>query len=124
MKAFAESSYLSKKDIAYLSVAKYIAGFSKSRRKHGAVIVKGGSVISTGFNKDKNHPNNVSEEHIKSHCSIHAEVDALKKTSNTKGAIIYVARVNSNGNEMMSKPCSFCYEKIKRSGIRKIVYTI
>jgi deoxycytidylate deaminase len=124
MEAISESRSLSRRDSAYLSVATYMASLSKARRKHGAVIVKGGSVISTGYNKDKNHPNNVSEEHIKKHCSIHAEVDAIKKTNNTKGATIYVARVNSQGEQLISKPCNNCYKKIKQSGIKKIIYTI
>ena len=46
--------------------------------KHGAVIVKGGRVLATGMNKERNHPKIVSSEHIKTHCSVHAEVDALK----------------------------------------------
>lgn len=123
MKASIESFNLSKRDAAYLSVASSMALLSKSRRKHGAVIVRGGSVLATGYNKDKNHPNNVSEEHIKTHCSIHAEVDAMKKINNVKGATIYVARINSFGKTMISKPCQRCYKKIKQSGIKKIVYT-
>lgn len=124
MEAIIEDRGLSKRDNAYLSVATYMASLSKSRRKHGAVIVKGGSVLSTGYNKDKNHPNNVSEEHIKKYCSIHAEVDALKKVNNAKGATIYVARVNSFGQQLLSKPCNNCYKKIKNSGIKKIIYTV
>lgn len=124
MEAIIEDRTLSKKDTAYLSMATYMASLSKARRKHGAVIVKGGSVLATGFNKDRNHPNNVSEEHIKDYCSVHAEVDAMKKAGATKGATIYVARVNSFGNQMMSRPCSRCYKKIKQSGIKKVVYTI
>ena len=78
---------LSKREKAFLSVARYLASKSDSRHKHGAIVVKGGSVIGTGFNKDRNHPDIVSPEHIKSHCSVHAEVDAIRGSMwNVKGA--------------------------------------
>ena len=91
--------------------------------KHGAVIVKGGRVIATGVNKERNHPLIVSSEHIKTHCSVHAEVDALKKAGDVRGATMYVARVNKTGQERNSRPCKYCYANIKKSGIKKIVYT-
>jgi deoxycytidylate deaminase len=91
--------------------------------KHGSVIVKGGRVISTGMNKERNHPRILSSEHIKTDCSVHAEIDALKKVRNTNGAIIYIARVNKNGQARDSKPCSRCYSALRFNGIKKIVYT-
>jgi deoxycytidylate deaminase len=91
--------------------------------KHGAVIVKGGSVISVGINKSRNHPTIVSSEHIKTHCSVHAEVDAMRKVKNLKGATIYVARVNRRGQDRMSRPCDSCSRAIRESGIRKVIYT-
>lgn len=91
--------------------------------KHGSVIVKGGRVISTGMNKDRSHPRIVSSEHIKDHCSVHAEIDAIKKAKDVSGATIYVARVNKNGVARDSRPCNRCYEVIKSNGIKKIVYT-
>ena len=66
----------------------------------------------------------VSEEHIKTHCSVHAEVDALNKASNAEGATLYVARVSSDGSPRNSRPCSRCYNKLIVSGIKKIVYTV
>jgi deoxycytidylate deaminase len=114
---------LSKRDESYLSVATYLAGTSSSRMKHGAIITKNGRVLATGINKDRNNPNIVSSEHIEGHCSVHAEVDALKKVKDVKGATIYIARVNRRGQERMSKPCDRCYETIIKSGIKKIVYT-
>lgn len=100
-----------------------MASQSSCRMKHGSVIVKGGRVISTGVNKERSHPRIVSSEHIKQHCSVHAEVDAIKRARDVSGATIYVARVNRRGEQRDSRPCSRCYEAIKESGIRKIVYT-
>lgn len=91
--------------------------------KHGSVIVKGGRVISTGVNKERSHPRIVSTEHIKDHCSVHAEIDAIKKAKDVSGATIYVARVNKRGQHRDSRPCSRCYEAIRNNGIKKIVYT-
>jgi deoxycytidylate deaminase len=83
---------LSKKDKAFLSVARYLATKSKSRNTHGAVVVKSGRVIGTGWNKTRNNPATVSPEHIKSDCSYHAEEIAIRESSdsNLRGAVIYV----------------------------------
>lgn len=91
--------------------------------KHGSVIVKGGRVIGTGMNKERNHPKIVSSEHIKTDCSVHAEIDALKKAKDTNGATVYIARVNKKGQARDSKPCSRCYSALRSNGIKKIVYT-
>ena len=106
-----------------MKLASNLALSSDCNFKHGAVIVRGGSVISTGINRFKNHPKIVSPEHIKKHCSIHAEVDAIRKVKDAKGATIYVARVGKKGNQTISRPCNYCYDAIKRAGITKIVYT-
>lgn len=92
--------------------------------KHGSVIVKGGRVISTGFNKERSHPRIVSTEHIKDHCSVHAEIDAIKKAKNVSGATIYVARINKRGEARDSRPCKNCFETIKNNGIKKVIYTM
>ncbi len=116
---------LSKREKAYLSVARYFAGKSKARRMHGAVVVKSGRVIGTGFNKDRNSPYYVSPEHIKTHCSVHAEVDAIRDAGgNVRGAVLYVARVNKQGIDRNSKPCIRCQAVINKSQIKKVIYTI
>jgi deoxycytidylate deaminase len=115
---------LSKREQAFLSVARYFASKSKARKKHGAVIVKSGSVVGTGFNKDRNSPFVVSPEHIKPHCSRHAEFQAIKEAGeNAVGAILYVARVNRQGEDRNSKPCILCEDVIKKNKIKKVIYT-
>jgi deoxycytidylate deaminase len=115
---------LSKSEKSFLSVARYLATKSNSRQRHGAVIVKGGRVIGTGFNKDKNSPFIVSPEHIKTHCSVHAEVEAIRDAAwNVKGAVLYVARVNRKGEDQYSKPCVRCQIVIEESQIKKVIYT-
>lgn len=115
---------LSKKDQAFLSVARYLATKSTARNTHGAVIVKGGRVVGTGFNRNRNHPNIVSPEHIKTDCSIHAEESAIRDAGyDVRNAVIYVARVNKHGEDRNSRPCSRCNEMIKEYGIKRIIYT-
>lgn len=116
---------LSKKDVSFLNVARYFADMSEERMKHGAVVVKSGRVVGTGFNKFKNHPNIIPTNLIKVHCSRHAEEVALHEAGdNAKGAILYVARVSKQGLDRNSKPCSVCSKIIKESGIKKVIYTV
>ncbi len=116
---------LSNTDKSYLSVARYLATKSTAKNTHGCVVVKGGRVLGTGWNKNRNHPTIVSPEHIKTDCSYHAEEIAIREAgSNTKGAIIYVARVNKQGKDRNSMPCEKCSKLIKKVGIKRIVYTI
>jgi deoxycytidylate deaminase len=115
---------LSNRERAFLSVARYFAAKSKSRKMHGAVIVKSGSVVGTGYNKDRNNPFIVSPEHIKPHCSRHAEFEAIKEAGeNAVGAVLYVARVNRHGQDRNSKPCYLCEEVIIKNKIKKVIYT-
>ena len=115
---------LSKSEEAFLSVARYMSRKSIARQKHGAVVVKSGSVLGTGYNKDRNRPTQVSPEHIKTHCSSHAEVEAIKDANwNVKGAVLYVARLNKQGMDRNSKPCKYCEAVIESAQIKKVIYT-
>ena len=106
-----------------LNLAKKIAEANDFNEKWmlGCVIVKGGSVLSVGMNKPKNDPAYIDFEH----CSIHAEVDALKKlTKPAKGCVMYVARYCKGGDTGLAKPCSRCALEIRNSGVKRVVYTI
>jgi len=116
---------LSKKDVSFLNMARYFAEKSEENKRHGAIVVKSGSVVGTGFNRFKNHPHNIPEELIKVHCSRHAEEVALREAGkNSRGAILYVARVNKQGVDRNSKPCHICDQLIKESGVKKVIYTV
>lgn len=115
---------LSNKDKAYISVARYFATKSKARNTHGAVVVKGGRVLGTGWNRDRNSPNIIDPERIKHDCSYHAEEVAIREAGqNLKGAVIYVARINKQGKDRDSKPCVKCSSLIEESGIKRVIYT-
>jgi deoxycytidylate deaminase len=115
---------MSNKDKAYLSVARYFATKSRARNTHGAVVVKGGRVLGTGWNKDRNHPMIVSPDRVKEDCSYHAEEVAIRDSGdNLKGAIIYVARVSKSGSDRDSHPCPKCLSLINEVGIKRVIYT-
>jgi tRNA(Arg) A34 adenosine deaminase TadA len=98
---------------------------SSSRNTHGAVVVKSGRVLGSGWNKDRNHPSVVSPENIKTDCSYHAEEVAIRDANHyVRNATIYVARVNKHGEDRDSKPCSRCLNLIKISGIKRVIYTV
>jgi deoxycytidylate deaminase len=75
--------------------------------KHGALMVKGGNIISSGYN----------------HGTIHAEIHALSKiwSNKIKGGIIISVRINKTGFGN-SKPCSNCRKTMQVLGINKIIY--
>ena len=55
---------LSKKDRQFLKLASAVAENSEMRFRHAAVIVRGGNVLSVGYNKLKNHPDIIEEDKI------------------------------------------------------------
>lgn len=115
---------LSKREKALLGMARYMAQKSSARQRHGAVVFKSGRVLGTGFNKDRNNPDIVSPEHIKGHCSVHAEIDAIRDANwNVRGATIFVARINGKGMDRNSKPCERCQVVIEETEIKKVIYT-
>lgn len=101
-----------------------MAESSRERKRHGAIVVKNGNIVGMGFNKFRNNPDQVSPEHIKSDCSYHAEFVALRQAGDkSKGATLYVARVNNAGLDRDSKPCNNCTQVINTAQIKRVVYT-
>lgn len=94
----------------------------------GAVVVKGGSVISMGRNTRRysGFADKMAATKGKKAWSLHAEVSALLGLSQdqTKGADLYVTRVLACGNRLtMSKPCESCMAAIYHCKIRRVYYT-
>lgn len=105
--------------------------------KHCAVLVKGGSVISIGFNKM--NTNSFVEYYTdkvrgpnRNYClSTHAEQDAILQVRNKidlTGCKIYVARIrpptSPNGKVGMSEPCNICQKVLVAYAISKAYFTI
>ena len=114
-------------DRNFLNIARELASASKCVSKQvGAVIVKDGRILSTGYNGTPAGYVNCSErwdgaytpehhEWSKTY-EIHAEMNAIiwaaRKGIPVEGATIYVTL----------EPCSECSKNVIASGIKRIVY--
>jgi len=111
----------------YLNLAKNIAWQSTyGKIKHGAVLVKGGSVINTCHNKDKFCSFGARfRVPGRGRATIHAELGCILglPRNATVGADIYVCRVNRQGDFRNSKPCAMCHEALKHVGVKRVYYT-
>lgn len=99
----------------------------------GAVIVKGGSIISVGVNTF-----GLNEYcHYYAHreiTSTHAEINAIfraRRKTDLTGTKMYVARITKPNHDIgtessvgLAKPCEMCEELIRRYGIKRVFYTI
>lgn len=86
----------------------------------GAVIVRGGNLISAGYNKNHSHPRSNSYDNM-----IHAELSALIAAGwggSTLDGDLYVARVTKGGAIGTSKPCSDCMDLILEACISSVTY--
>jgi dCMP deaminase len=114
-------------DTNFINIAFEIASASKCVSKQvGAVIVKDGRILSTGYNGTpagymncREHWNgNYTKEHHEwsKTYEIHAEMNAIiwaaRKGISIEGACIYVTL----------EPCSECSKNLIASGIKRIVY--
>ncbi len=114
-------------DINFINIAREIASASKCVSKQvGAVIVKDGRILSTGYNGTPAGYINCSEhwknEYTKDHhewsktYEIHAEMNAIiwaaRKGISIEDATIYVTL----------EPCADCSKNLIASGIKRIVY--
>ena len=91
---------------------------SQQNFKHGAILVKKNKMISSGHNKvTKKCPSHMF--------SIHAEIAAIKHSSDSNGLTdthIYVVRINNDGLAD-SKPCANCQHFMKLHGISRVFYS-
>ena len=118
----------SKKTKRYMQLAKNVAEQSTyGKLKHGAILVKGGSVLNTAYNKDKftAFGNRFRKEGL-GPATHHAEIGCLLglDRSKTEGSTIYVVRINRHGQFRLSKPCSMCHDIMKHCGVKRVVYTV
>ena len=100
---------------------------SYGKLRHGAVIVKGGSVVSFGFNKanycqfgSRFRPKDMGD------ATQHAEISAIlgMPRKATQGADMYVVRINNFCEWRMSKPCCMCEEALRFVGVKRVFYTL
>lgn len=117
----------SKQDYQWMDRARILAGFSTERQKHGCVITQAGRMLATGINVFRNSPLNLTYPSV--FASYHAEARAIKalhrEHESLKRMTVYVARVNSRFEPMMSEPCNRCWEALEEIGVgpTRIIWT-
>jgi deoxycytidylate deaminase len=102
-----------------------------------AIIVKGGNVVSVGYNKITTnsfveHYTDAARGCGRDYClSTHAEMSAVLKARgkiDLRGSKIYVTRVRPKGATIgrvgMAKPCPICQHVLYNYGIKRAYYTI
>lgn len=93
---------------------------------HGAVLVRGGSILACGINKPKRNVF-VDIHAVHDKATIHAECDVIlqaRNRTNLRGSTIYVARLlKFDGSIAMSRPCPSCIRICAKYGIKKVYYT-
>jgi dCMP deaminase len=108
-----------KYDAAYLRMAAEWSKLSHCKRRQvGALIVKGRSIISDGYNGTPSGFENFceDEEGYTKWYVLHAEANAILKVASTtqscEGATLYLTM----------SPCRECSKLIFQAGIRRVVY--
>jgi len=95
----------------YLRLAIRAADKSPHRRfRHGALVTKGGSVLSVGHN----------------HHTVHAEMAACNRVDPKllRGSTVWSVRLTKSGCKCANaKPCAQCLAELERLGIRKVIYS-
>jgi dCMP deaminase len=105
-----------------MNIAEEVATRSTCERKHvGAVIVRGKTILSTGYNgsvRGMAHCDDIGHEMEKGHCvrTIHAEANAVVQAARNgvriENAEIYVT----------ASPCYNCFKLIANAGISAIYF--
>ena len=106
----------------FMNIAKEVATRSTCDRKHvGAVIVRGKTILSTGYNgsiKGLDHCDEVGHEMENTHCvrTIHAESNAIVQAAR------HGIRIEDSEIFVTASPCYDCFKMIANSGINKIYF--
>ncbi len=110
------------KDEYFMNIAKVVSSRGTCEKLQvGAILVRDGSIISTGYNGSpvgEGHCYEVGHNEVAGHCqrAVHAEHNAIlqaaKHGNSTKGATLYITHF----------PCNHCLKAIRNAGIEEIVY--
>lgn len=120
------NSGLSSNSISYKSSNFY--NFNKKTKKHTVNYKVNYNVNYTNkHTKKKRTKKQLSNEDIE-RCKDrgftgHAETVAIKRLKSGKGKTIVIARLKTNGDFAMAKPCITCIQAIKLTNIKHIWYT-
>jgi len=129
------SDRLTRQQQSFLTRAARFAQDSRVSQRHGALVVKGGSVLSYGINSYTNNPRMFPVDHFAKgklrhrdrakSISVHAEIAAMRGVSpdQLRGAIIYVARITASDELGNSAPCENCADELLKAGVKRVIFT-
>ena len=106
----------------FMNIAKEVATRSTCDRKHvGAVIVRGKTILSTGYNgsiKGLDHCDDIGHEMENTHCirTIHAEANAIVQAAR------HGIRIEDSEIFVTASPCYDCFKMIANVGINKVYF--
>jgi dCMP deaminase len=106
----------------FMNIAQEVATRSTCDRKAvGAVIVRGKTILSTGYNgsiKGADHCDDAGHEMENDHCvrTIHAEANAIVQASR------HGIRIENSEIYVTASPCYDCFKMIANAGINKIYF--
>ena len=107
----------------FMNIAKEVATRSTCDRKHvGAVIVRGKTILSTGYNgsvRGMHHCDEIGHEMKNGHCvrTIHAEANAVVQSARNG------VRIDEAEIYVTASPCYDCFKMIANAGIASIYYS-
>ena len=106
----------------FMNIAHEVATRSTCDRKHvGAVIVRGKTILSTGYNgsvRGMHHCDEVGHEMENGHCvrTIHAEANAVVQSARNG------VRIDEAEIYVTASPCYDCFKMIANAGLSSIYY--
>ena len=114
-------------DINFINIAHELSKASKCVSKQvGAVIVKNGRILSTGYNGTPAGFTNCCDHWNNEYTSQHHEWSKTYEIHAEMNAIIWAAREGISINDatiyVTLEPCSDCSKNLIASGIKRIVY--
>ena len=125
------------KTMYFLNIALSVAARSTClRRRFGAVVVKGNTIVGTGYNGAAKGVVNcldvgciknemeLPQDRAYDYCpAVHAEENAIINSNRADriGAKLYLAGIDSDGNYTKAVPCQRCRRKIINSEIEEVV---
>ncbi len=109
-------------EVYFMNIAKEVGTRSTCDRKHvGAVIVRGKTILATGYNgsiRGLAHCDEAGHEMDNTHCvrTIHAEANAIVQSAR------HGVRIEDSEIYITASPCYDCFKMIANVGIRKIYF--
>ena len=93
----------------YIKLGRAVANKSTHNFRHATLLLRGGKVLSYGYNHDNRH----------------AEYNAIKSVwpKFRRGAVLINFRIGRKDTLLNSRPCFECEQFSRQAGIKKIIFS-